>query len=81
MAGKPPDLAGDVGGERERERVGGIQIESRPFAGARAGGNGGEGDDVGTRSGGAAWSGEGGGADGFGGGCRRGAGGWRKGTT
>nr|BAC84430.1 hypothetical protein [Oryza sativa Japonica Group]BAD31605.1 hypothetical protein [Oryza sativa Japonica Group] len=62
-------------GKREREWGVGIQIESHPFAGARAGENGGEGGDVGTWSGGVAWSREGGDADGFGGGCRRGAGG------
>nr|BAD67635.1 Epstein-Barr virus-like protein [Oryza sativa Japonica Group] len=58
MAGKPPDLAGDVG--EKREKVGGIQIDSRPFAGARAGremrGRGrGRGREVRARSGGATW--------------------------
>nr|BAD16487.1 hypothetical protein [Oryza sativa Japonica Group]BAD17556.1 hypothetical protein [Oryza sativa Japonica Group] len=40
-AGVAPYLAGDVGEWRERERGDGIQIESRPFAGARASGKGG----------------------------------------
>nr|BAD21945.1 Epstein-Barr virus-like protein [Oryza sativa Japonica Group]BAD22461.1 Epstein-Barr virus-like protein [Oryza sativa Japonica Group] len=83
MAGKPPDLAGDVG--EKREKVGG-EFKSNPAhlrARVRAGRCGGEGGDVGVRCGRGveARRGECGGAGGFGGGCRRGAGGWRKGTT